>query len=81
MKWFENWFDSKYYHILYKDRDDNEAIMLINNLLHKFNFKKKTVFLDLACGTGRHSIYLNTKGFRVDGVDLSKKSLDKASKT
>ena len=37
-------------------------------------------FLDLACGSGRHSIYLNEKGYNVDGVDLSKKSLLKAKK-
>ena len=33
MSWFENWFDSKYYHILYNNRDDSEAIFLINNIL------------------------------------------------
>ena len=23
--WFASWFDSPYYHVLYKDRDDSEA--------------------------------------------------------
>ncbi len=80
MEWFENWFDSRYYHILYKNRDNNEATALINNLLHQFKFNKNTTFLDLACGTGRHSVYLNKKGFKVEGVDLSRKSLEKAKR-
>ncbi len=25
MQWFESWFDSPYYHILYQHRDDKEA--------------------------------------------------------
>ena len=33
MKWFETWFDSEYYHKLYKNRDDDEAERFINNLI------------------------------------------------
>ena len=78
MNWFENWFDSKYYHILYKKRDFQEAAILIDNLLKIINPAENSFFLDLGCGSGRHSIYLNQKGFHVDGVDLSKKSLKQA---
>jgi len=35
--------------------------------------------LDLACGKGRHSIYLNQLGYDVTGVDLSKNSIEYAS--
>jgi SAM-dependent methyltransferase len=31
--------------------------------------------LDLACGKGRHSIYLNKLGYQVTGVDLSENSI------
>jgi SAM-dependent methyltransferase len=31
--------------------------------------------MDLACGKGRHAIYLNQKGFEVTGVDLSPQSI------
>ena len=78
MSWFTNWFDSKYYHILYKHRDKLEANLFIDNILQKFQPPNNAFFLDLACGSGRHSIYLNQKGYKVDGVDLSKKSLLKA---
>lgn len=32
--------------------------------------------LDIACGKGRHSIYLNKKGYDVTGIDLSKQSIE-----
>ena len=53
-----NWFNSSYYHILYKNRDYNEAEHFINNLITKLNLKKNSKILDLACGSGRHSICL-----------------------
>ena len=78
MKWFENWFDSKYYHILYQNRDNQEANLFIKNILTVLEPQQDSQFLDLGCGSGRHSIQINKKGFHVDGVDLSKKSLEKA---
>lgn len=34
--------------------------------------------LDLGCGEGRHSLWLATRGWEVDGVDFSAVALDKA---
>ena len=31
-KWFESWFDTPYYHLLYQHRDDKEAHKFIKNL-------------------------------------------------
>ena len=73
MEWYQDWFNSKYYHILYKHRDNTEAELLIDKLLNIIRPNKNYTFLDLGCGNGRHSIYLNKKGFLVDGIDLSKK--------
>jgi len=69
--WFEEWFDSPYYHILYRHRDDNEARYFIDNLLAHLDLPKGSRVLDLACGRGRHSVYLNRKGYDVTGLDLS----------
>jgi len=33
--------------------------------------------LDLACGSGRHSLYLSNEGFLVDAVDISTVALEK----
>ena len=76
--WYKNWFDSEYYHILYKNRDHNEAELFINNILKILSPTKKSYFLDLCCGKGRHSILLNKMGYRVDGMDLSKNSIKQA---
>ena len=73
--WFENWFDSPYYHLLYKNRDDNEANLFINKLINKLNPSTKSKMLDLACGKGRHSKVLSDSGFDVTGVDLSENSI------
>ena len=78
--WFESWFDTKYYHILYKERNDEEAQLLMDNLTHYLNLPEDAKILDLACGKGRHAIYLNSLGFDVTGADLSENSIAEASK-
>lgn len=78
--WFTSWFDTPYYHILYKDRNYREAQIFMDNLTHYLNLPEKAKVLDLACGKGRHSIYLNQLGFTVLGADLSENSIAEASK-
>lgn len=77
--WFDTWFNSPYYHLLYKDRDLSEADNFISNLLEQLKPSKHHSFLDIACGKGRHSISINEKGFKVEGIDLSKESIDYAN--
>jgi SAM-dependent methyltransferase len=74
--WFKTWFDSPYYHLLYKDRNDKEAEQFILNLLDEIKAPKNAKILDLACGRGRHSRFLNSLGFNVTGADLSKSSIE-----
>lgn len=74
-KWYQNWFNSPYYHILYHQRNDAEAESFINNLCSRLQPKADARMLDIACGKGRHSIYLNKKGFDVTGIDLSYSSI------
>lgn len=78
--WFASWFDTPYYHTLYKDRNYREAQIFMDNLTHYLNLPEHAKVLDLACGKGRHSIYLNQLGFTVLGVDLSENSIEIASK-
>ena len=42
------------------------------------NLPEHAKILDLACGKGRHSMYLNTLGYDVTGVDLSDNSISYA---
>ncbi len=74
-EWFKNWFDSPYYHLLYHQRNDAEAELFIDNLLAYLHPEPAANFLDIACGRGRHAIYLNKKGFSVTGVDLSESNI------
>ena len=76
--WFASWFDTPYYHILYKDRNYREAQIFMDTLTHYLNLPEKAKVLDLACGKGRHSIYLNQLGFDVVGADLSENSVASA---
>ena len=57
-EWFASWFDTPYYHILYKDRDYSEAQDFMDNLTNYLNIPEHGTILDLACGKGRHSVYL-----------------------
>lgn len=79
-EWFASWFDTRYYHILYKHRNFSEAQEFVQNLASFLKIKKEDLVLDLACGKGRHSIYLNKLGFNVVGADLSKNSIRLAKK-
>lgn len=80
-EWFSSWFDTPYYHILYKNRDYEEASLFIDNITRFLKLKQNTVCWDLCCGKGRHSIYLNKKGYRVIGTDLSECSIYEANKS
>lgn len=76
--WFGQWFDSPYYHILYQNRDYKEASLFIDHLIDALHISEEDHIMDLACGKGRHSIYLNQKGFHVTGLDLSKQNIEAA---
>ena len=75
-QWFSSWFDTTFYHILYKDRDDAEAHAFMDTLTQYLNIPEGGTILDLACGKGRHSVYLNTLGYDVTGADLSENSIE-----
>lgn len=76
--WFEDWFDTKYYHQLYFERDAAEASAFIDKLLTHLKPAAGSRMLDVACGTGRHSIQLASKGYEVTGIDLSRHSIEQA---
>ncbi|MCX7743252.1 MAG: class I SAM-dependent methyltransferase [Flavobacteriales bacterium] len=77
--WYKEWFNSPYYHLLYRHRDNDEAKFFLNNLTKALHLTPAHHILDLACGRGRHSIYLNSLGFEVTGLDLSEANISYAS--
>ena len=76
---YKSWFDTPFYHILYKNRDYKEAEIFTSKLMDFIRLPLKSKILDLACGKGRHSINLNKIGYDVTGVDNSIESIKKAS--
>lgn len=76
MEWFESWFDTPYYHLLYNNRDYTEAEHFISALTQELELPKGASVIDLACGKGRHSVYLNQLGYQVLGLDLSRQSIE-----
>jgi len=74
-EWFKDWFDTKYYHILYQDRNDDEAQLFMQHLISFLALDQDSTILDLPCGRGRHAVFLNSLGFDVIGADLSENSI------
>ena len=74
--WYNNWFGTKYYDMLYARRDDDEAKYFLDHLVSVLHPSPGATFLDIGCGKGRHSVYLNSLGFDVTGLDLSSSNID-----
>ncbi len=75
-KWFTTWFDTPLYEKLYADRDQQEAVDMIDLLGKLLPTKGYSKVLDLGCGRGRHSIEFARRGYDVTGLDLSERALE-----
>ena len=78
-KWFESWFDTRYYHLLYSNRDASEAEVFIKNLVAYLDPPDDARFCDLGCGGGRHAEVFANLGFQVIGLDLSSNNVKEAT--
>ncbi|WP_018341921.1 class I SAM-dependent methyltransferase [Cytophaga aurantiaca] len=77
-EWFDTWFDTPYYHILYSNRNESEAEVFLTNLMDHMAVPKGASILDLPCGKGRHTLFLAEKGYTLTGADLSTASISLA---
>ncbi len=77
-EWFENWFDSRFYPLLYDNRDVEEANVFINNLMRHLQPAAGSKIVDIACGEGRFAMQLENLGHEVIGIDLSEQRIEKA---
>jgi SAM-dependent methyltransferase len=76
--WFKDWFNSPYYHKLYFQRDEKDALQFFNRLIKYLAPPTGSFMLDTACGRGDHSRALAAMGFDVTGVDIVPDSIDQA---
>ncbi|MBK7762745.1 MAG: methyltransferase domain-containing protein [Bacteroidetes bacterium] len=74
-EWFEDWFDSPYYHLLYQNRSEKEAVDFVEKIVTHFSLQAGKRLLDLACGKGRHAIAFAKHPLDVTGLDLSAESI------
>ena len=74
-EWFEDWFNSEYYHLLYQNRSQNEADLFIKNTVQKLKLDADASVLDLGCGKGRHALKMSSFFNMVHGLDLSENNI------
>jgi len=77
MNVFKNY--SRYYNLLYKDKDYEGEAKYVMELIKKFAPHTKSL-LDLGCGTCKHDHYFINNGFSVTGVELSTEMIGIAKK-
>ncbi|MBC8173211.1 MAG: class I SAM-dependent methyltransferase [Chitinophagales bacterium] len=76
--WFEIWFNTHYHDLLYQHRDEEEAAHFMQALIDFLKPSGNAAMLDVACGKGRHALFMAEKGFDVTGTDLSYKNIREA---
>lgn len=79
--WFESWFNSPYYKVLYQHRDNNEAEDFTDALMSYLHPAQSSKMLDIGCGEGRFAIQFANKGFDVTGIDLAANRIEVALKS
>jgi SAM-dependent methyltransferase len=81
LPWFKRWFDSAYYHMLYANRDENEARCFIDALIDRLQPIENSTMLDVGCGA---AVIRNTwlhRASKVTGFDLAFSSTREAKKS
>lgn len=78
--WFKEWFDSQYYHSLYRNRSEAEAADFVDALVYLLQPAESSTMIDVGCGAGRHCRKLASYGYDVWGIDLSGYSIRQAKK-
>ncbi|MBC2697094.1 MAG: class I SAM-dependent methyltransferase [ANME-2 cluster archaeon] len=76
-QWYETLFED------YGKKYDNEnftqgTIGECDFIEKEINYNKSLSIIDIGCGTGRHSIELTERGYKVIGIDLSESQLEQA---
>ena len=70
-------YDKRYkkIHELNKEWEVNIPSLIVENMINKYKVSKKDNILEIGCGEGRDTIYLDKNGYNVIGVDVSKEAI------
>ncbi|MHC1600625.1 MAG: class I SAM-dependent methyltransferase [Candidatus Methanospirareceae archaeon] len=76
-QWYESLFEN--YGKKYDDENFTQGTIGECDFIEKeIDFNKLQKIIDIGCGTGRHSIELAKRGYKVTGIDLSESLLERA---
>ena len=73
-QWYESLFEN-YAQKYDKERYIHGTLGECDFIEQELNNNKNIRIIDVGCGTGRHSIELSKRGYRVTGIDLSESQL------
>lgn len=78
-QWYEELFTN--YAQKYDEENFTKGTLGEVDFIEKeIGFDKTVSILDVGCGTGRHSIELAKRGYKMTGIDLSESQLERANK-
>ena len=63
-------FSSRYYDLIYQEKDTLAEVNYIDSLLSKYSVSGKNV-IEFGSGTGRHAALLASKGYKILGIERS----------
>jgi len=78
MPWYDGWFGSDAYDLVYDHRDETEAEQLVDLVEREIDPDPEAHIVDVGCGRGRHARIFARRGYRVTGVDLSEEAIAEA---
>ena len=78
MSWYEGWFDSDAYDLVYDHRDEDEAAQLVDLIEREIAPSPDANILDIGCGRGRHARIFAHRGYDATGIDLSGEAIAEA---
>jgi SAM-dependent methyltransferase len=77
--WYTDFFDEDYLRIFLPVLPDERTAAEVNAAVELLGLGPGARLLDLCCGQGRHAVPLAQLGYRVTGLDRSRRLLDRAA--
>ncbi|MBK9422504.1 MAG: class I SAM-dependent methyltransferase [Flavobacteriales bacterium] len=78
MGWFNGWFGTRWYGLLYGHRNAEDAAEMAKPIMEFGGLQPGDKLLDMGCGRGRHAELFADAGLDVTGIDLSRASIEHA---
>jgi SAM-dependent methyltransferase len=78
--WYAGFFDDDYLRIFAPELPEERTAAEVNAVVRRLGLAPGARLLDLCCGQGRHAVPLARLGYRVTGLDLSRRLLARAAR-